>query len=56
MESADQAHAFFLSLGAEAEVLAPAALRARLAETAAALAVRYAGPAPEAEPPTAAAP
>ncbi|MEW1866075.1 WYL domain-containing protein [Streptomyces sp. NPDC088194] len=56
VESVDQAHAFFLSLGAEAEVLAPAALRARLAETAAALAVRYAGPAPEAEPPTAAAP
>jgi predicted DNA-binding transcriptional regulator YafY len=41
VESPDQAHDFFLSLGAEAEVVAPAALRAHLTATARALAERY---------------
>ncbi|WP_329179921.1 helix-turn-helix transcriptional regulator [Streptomyces sp. NBC_01477] len=40
-ESLDQAHAFFLSLGAEAEVLDPPELRDRLAATARALAAAY---------------
>lgn len=40
-ESLDHAHAFFLSLGAEAEVLAPPELRDRLAATARALAAAY---------------
>ncbi|MFG1810137.1 helix-turn-helix transcriptional regulator [Streptomyces sp. NPDC049040] len=40
-ESPDQAHSFFLSLGAEAEVLAPRELRDRLGATARALAAAY---------------
>ncbi|WUH94074.1 WYL domain-containing protein [Streptomyces sp. NBC_00433] len=40
-ESLDQAHAYFLSLGAEAEVLEPPELRDRLAATARALAAAY---------------
>ncbi|MEU8515574.1 WYL domain-containing protein [Kitasatospora sp. NPDC048722] len=42
IESLDHAHAAFLALGTDVEVLAPPALRARLAATARALADRYA--------------
>lgn len=42
IESLDDAHAAFLALGTDIEVLGPPALRARLAETARALAARYA--------------
>lgn len=41
IESLDQAHAAFLALGTDVEVLAPPELRARLADTARALALRY---------------
>jgi predicted DNA-binding transcriptional regulator YafY len=44
IESAQHAESMLLRLGAEAEVLAPAELRARLATTARALAARYATP------------
>lgn len=54
IESPDQAVAFFLSLGPEAEVLGPPDLRARLAEAARALADLYAKAPPE--PDSAAAP
>ncbi|MGA5420048.1 helix-turn-helix transcriptional regulator [Streptomyces lavendulocolor] len=43
VESMDRAHDQFLALGADAEVLGPPELRARLAATARALADRYAG-------------
>ncbi|MQS10839.1 YafY family transcriptional regulator [Streptomyces kaniharaensis] len=43
IESLDQAHAAFLALGTDVEVLAPPELRARLADTARALAHRYTG-------------
>jgi predicted DNA-binding transcriptional regulator YafY len=43
VESMDRAHDQFLALGADAEVLGPPGLRARLAATARALADRYAG-------------
>ncbi|SHL81165.1 helix-turn-helix transcriptional regulator [Actinacidiphila paucisporea] len=43
-ESLDQAHAFFLSLGADAEVLAPPELRSLLAATARTLADAYGSP------------
>jgi predicted DNA-binding transcriptional regulator YafY len=43
VESMDRAHHQFLALGADAEVLGPPGLRARLAATARALADRYAG-------------
>ncbi|MFD8081156.1 helix-turn-helix transcriptional regulator [Kitasatospora sp. NPDC059722] len=43
IESLDHAHAAFLALGTDIEVLAPPELRARLAATARALADRYAG-------------
>ncbi|MBE1606564.1 WYL domain-containing protein [Actinopolymorpha pittospori] len=43
IESLDQAHGVFLALGADIEILEPAELRARLAETVRALAFRYAG-------------
>jgi predicted DNA-binding transcriptional regulator YafY len=42
IESIDDAHRMFLALGAEAEVLGPPQLRARLAATARTLAARYA--------------
>lgn len=42
IESLDHAHGAFLALGADIEVLGPPQLRARLAETARALAARYA--------------
>jgi predicted DNA-binding transcriptional regulator YafY len=42
VESLDHAHGEFLALGADVEVLGPPELRARLAETARALAARYA--------------
>lgn len=42
VESVDNAHRLFLALGADVEVLAPDELRARMAETARALAKRYA--------------
>ncbi|MER7755892.1 YafY family protein [Kitasatospora sp. NPDC097643] len=42
IESLDHAHSAFLALGTDVEVLAPPELRARLADTAAALAHRYA--------------
>lgn len=42
VESLDHATSTFLALGAEAEVLAPEELRARMAETVRALALRYA--------------
>ncbi len=42
IESIDHAHGEFLALGAEIEVLGPPELRARMAETAAALAATYA--------------
>ncbi|MEU9836323.1 WYL domain-containing protein [Streptosporangium sp. NPDC048047] len=42
IESLDHAHRTFLALGADAEVLGPPELRARLAETSRALAARYA--------------
>ncbi|MFC4149662.1 helix-turn-helix transcriptional regulator [Micromonospora mangrovi] len=45
VESLTHAHGDLLRLGAEVEVLSPAALRDRLADTAAALAALYAGPA-----------
>ncbi|MCI4066535.1 WYL domain-containing protein [Micromonospora sp. R77] len=45
VESPTHAHGDLLRLGAEVEVLSPTALRDRLAATAAALAVLYAGPA-----------
>ncbi|MER8185694.1 YafY family protein [Kitasatospora sp. NPDC094015] len=45
VESLDHAHAAFLALGTDIEVLAPPALRTRLATTAHALAARYADPA-----------
>jgi predicted DNA-binding transcriptional regulator YafY len=45
IESIDHAHRTFLALGTQVEVLEPAELRARLAATARALAIRY--PAPE---------
>lgn len=41
VESADQAHAFFLSLGADAEVVAPRELRERIAASVRALAAAY---------------
>ncbi|WP_461087004.1 helix-turn-helix transcriptional regulator [Streptomyces deserti] len=44
IESVDHAHAEFLRLGTGIEVLAPAALRARIARTAAELAERYGNP------------
>jgi predicted DNA-binding transcriptional regulator YafY len=44
IESLDHAHREFLVMGADIEVLGPPELRARLAETAAALAARYAEP------------
>jgi predicted DNA-binding transcriptional regulator YafY len=43
IESADQAQAMFLALGADAEVVHPPELRARVAETVRTLAARYAG-------------
>ncbi|GAB2576962.1 WYL domain-containing protein [Streptomyces capparidis] len=43
IESLDHAHGAFLALGTDVEVLAPPELRARLAETARALAARYGG-------------
>ncbi|MEV6974556.1 WYL domain-containing protein [Kitasatospora sp. NPDC093806] len=43
IESVDHAHGEFLRLGADVEVLAPAELRARIAETARMLAARYGG-------------
>ncbi|MFF8778581.1 helix-turn-helix transcriptional regulator [Streptomyces sp. NPDC015140] len=43
IESIDHAHRDFLRLGAEVEVLAPAELRERIAETARILATRYEG-------------
>jgi predicted DNA-binding transcriptional regulator YafY len=46
VESLRQAELDLLRLGAEAEVLAPAELRARLAETTAALAALYQRPLP----------
>ncbi|GAA4590097.1 WYL domain-containing protein [Planotetraspora phitsanulokensis] len=42
IESHDHAHGTFLAMGADVEVLGPPELRARLAETARALAARYA--------------
>ncbi|HEY7661291.1 MAG TPA: WYL domain-containing protein, partial [Actinomycetota bacterium] len=42
IESIDHAHGVFLGMGADVEVLEPAELRARLAETARVLAARYA--------------
>lgn len=42
IESIDKAHRTFLALGTEVEVLEPPQLRARLAATARALAIRYA--------------
>ncbi|WP_329568564.1 helix-turn-helix transcriptional regulator [Kitasatospora sp. NBC_01266] len=47
IESLDHAHAMFLGLGTDVEVLAPPQLRARLTETAHALAARYAPAAPD---------
>ncbi|MFF9062369.1 helix-turn-helix transcriptional regulator [Streptomyces sp. NPDC014882] len=46
IESVDHAHREFLRLGTDVEVLAPAELRARIAETARALATRYEGQPP----------
>nr|WP_312023975.1 WYL domain-containing protein [Streptomyces sp. WAC 04229] len=43
IESIDHAHRDFLRLGADVEVLAPAELRNRIAETARTLAARYEG-------------
>ncbi|MEH0821691.1 MULTISPECIES: helix-turn-helix transcriptional regulator [unclassified Micromonospora] len=51
IESLTHAHGDLLRLGAEVEVLAPAALRDRLADTAAALAALYARQPSEGEPP-----
>ncbi|MGW6309891.1 hypothetical protein [Streptomyces niveus] len=43
VESVDHAHGEFLRLGTDIEVLAPAELRDRVAETVRALATRYEG-------------
>ncbi len=43
IESIDHAHGEFLRLGGDVEVMAPAELRDRIAETVRTLAVRYAG-------------
>jgi predicted DNA-binding transcriptional regulator YafY len=50
IESMIHAHQDFLRLGEDIEVMAPAELRARLAETARSLAARYGGPAEVSQP------
>jgi len=56
IESLDHAHAAFLALGTDIEVLAPPRLRARLAETTRALAARYASHEPTPRPSVSSAP